>query len=306
MEAIRSSGPNFPQWFDCTYFQEVIGFSRARAESAFSALVASRIEFGPRDTAVKTAPVPRTSRIGISPHAPYTVSPQLLEKLVSLACRNGMPMAMHVAESREELELLQTGEGPFQELLEERSMWDADAIPAGSRPMSYLKLLADAPRSLVIHGNYLADDELAFVGANRDRMSLVYCPRTHAYFNHEPYPLRTALASGVRVTLGTDSRASNPDLSLLEEMRFVARAYPDISPHDVLRMGTLSGAESLGRDDEVGSITVGKLANLVAVPIAADAKVGLDGALESVLSGDEQVSNVWVRGVRITHGRYDP
>ena len=62
------------------------------------------------------------------------------------------------------------------------------------------------------------------------------------------------------MALGTDSRASNPDLNLLAEMRHVARMHPTIDPHDVLRMGTLTGAEALGRAEDVGSLAAGKLA----------------------------------------------
>lgn len=294
---------------DVTYFHEVIGYSLARATSALEAAF-GRVDLGQRlldfrvKNSLKVGRVGCDARHGVSPHAPYTVSPQLVYELVLLACKREMPMAMHVAESREELELLEDGTGPFQELLEERSMWDPDAIPLNSRPMNYLKLLADAPRSLVIHGNYLADDELAFIGGNRERMSLVYCPRTHAYFDHDAYPLRKALAAGVRVVLGTDSCASNPDLSLLEEMRFVARNYSEISPHDVLRMGTLSGAESLGRGDEAGSLTAGKLANMVAVPVPENTASGGDHALEAILASHEQVSDVWVRGLRVKGGRH--
>ena len=93
---------------------------------------------------------------------------------------------------------LRDGTGPFQELLEERSMWDAEAIPRGSRPLDYLRMLAEAPRALVIHGNYLDAEERAFLAEHADRMSLVYCPRTHAYFGHPPYPLAELLAAGVQ------------------------------------------------------------------------------------------------------------
>ena len=205
---------------------------------------------------------------------------------------------MHLAESREELELLRDGTGPFRELLDERSMWDPQAIPRGSRPLDYLRMLADAPRALVIHGNYLDDEELAFLGANRERMSLVYCPRTHAYFFHPPYPLGRALAAGVHVALGTDSRASNPDLSLLEEMRFVMRSHPAIGPYSILHMGTLAGAEALGRDGQVGSIAVGKLANLVAVPIPNDASGGPEELLRRVFTDDTTPSSVYLAGAR--------
>jgi 5-methylthioadenosine/S-adenosylhomocysteine deaminase len=85
-------------------------------------------------------------------------------------------------------------------------------------------------------------------------------------------------------------------------MRFVARAYPAIAPHDVLRMGTLEGAEALGRDDEVGSLTTGKLANIVAVPLDETSAGGPDDALESLFSTNLPVSGVWVRGARCKMG----
>lgn len=273
---------------DWVSFFEVIGFSRARAASAAAALV-ERLD----------DPANRGRRIGISPHAPYTVSPDLLQLLIAVSRQRRLPVAMHLAESREELELLATGTGAFQQLLEERSMWDADAIPHGSRPLDYLRLLAEAPRSLVVHGNYLNADELKFLANRRDRMSLAYCPRTHAYFQHTPYPLAEALALGVRVTLGTDSRASNPDLSLLAEMRFVANSHPRLDPNTVLRMGAIAGAEALGLEAEVGSLTPGKLANIVAIPVRDASNATSEDLLQEVFAGDSIPSEVWYRGVQL-------
>jgi cytosine/adenosine deaminase-related metal-dependent hydrolase len=229
-------------------FQEAIGFSAGRVDS-----VASEMER--RVDAAGCA-------AGISPHAPYTVNPQLLVRLVDLAIDRQLPIAMHLAESREELELLRDGSGPFQELLAERSMWDDAAIPRGSRPLDYLRQLARAPRSLAIHGNYFDAEEIAFAAAHPDRMSVVYCPRTHAYFGHEPYPLAAMLDAGVRVALGTDSLASNPDLNLLSEVQSVASCFPRIDPATLLRMATLDAAEALGFGDLVGSLTPGKRAEI--------------------------------------------
>ena len=173
-----------------------------------------------------------------------------------------------MAESTEELRLLNSGDGPFRDLLEELGAWDSTAIPHGTRPLDYLRRLADADtRSLIIHGNYLTDEEIALIGRNRDRISVVYCPRTHAYFGHARHPLPKLLAAGANVALGTDSRASNPDLNLLEEMRFDRRAYPEISANTILELGTLRGAEALGQDAEYGSIAPGKLANLAIIPL---------------------------------------
>jgi cytosine/adenosine deaminase-related metal-dependent hydrolase len=259
-------------------FLEVIGFSRARADSAFAAL-------GERLTQAQALGHP----VGLSPHAPYTVSPALLEKLVRLACEKQLPVAMHLAESEEELELMAAGAGPFRELLEARSMWDAEAIPAGSRPIDYLRRLREAPRSLVIHGNYFQPDEHEFLAANADRMTLVYCPRTHGYFRHPPYPLADLVRRGVRVALGTDSRASNPDLGLLGEVRHVARMHPDVPAAEVLKMATLHGAMALGCDGACGSITPGKLANLIAIPTDSD-------SLADVLAAKTAPATIWLRG----------
>jgi cytosine/adenosine deaminase-related metal-dependent hydrolase len=267
-------------------FAEVIGFSRARAESAFVAAQTS-LELLRR----------LCGEVGVSPHAPYTVSPELLQRLIGLANQRFLPVAMHLAESEEELELLDAGTGPFQELLEERSMWDAEAIPRGSRPMDYLRMLAEAPRALIIHGNYLDGDEFDFIAANADKLSVVYCPRTHAYFRHPPYPLAELFRKGVRVALGTDSRASNPDLNLWEEMRYVSRTFPAIDPRQILRMATLSGAEALGRDAVTGSITPGKMANLLAMPLEIHRTANADDALESLFANDAMPTSVWFQGI---------
>lgn len=240
-----------------TLFAEAIGFSRARATSALAA-VGERV-----DSYRATG-----HRVGISPHAPYTISPTLLRMLVLLAKREGAPVAMHLAECEEELDLLANGSGALRELLESRSMWDATAIPSGSRPLDYLRILSDAPRVLVIHGNYLDQAEYAFLAQHAERMSLVYCPRTHAYFAHPRFPLAALLAGGVRMALGTDSRASNPDLNMLAEMRHAARSHPDVAPDAILRMATLGAAEALGIADRCGSIAPGRRADLIAVPLA--------------------------------------
>jgi cytosine/adenosine deaminase-related metal-dependent hydrolase len=128
-------------------------------------------------------------------------------------------------------------------------------------------------------------------------MSLVYCPRTHAFFGHPPYPLAELICKGVRVAIGTDSRASNPDLDLWAEMRFVAKAHPQIGPHQILRMATLCGAEALGRDAVTGSITAGKMANLVAMPLNIRRRANADEALESLLANNVLPTLVWCQGL---------
>jgi aminodeoxyfutalosine deaminase len=206
-------------------------------------------------------------QIGFSPHAPYSVHPDLLAAVVELSRQQRIPVAMHLAESPEELELLQHGGGPLRAFLEELGAWDATTVPHGTRPLDYLRLLANAHRALVVHGNYLDDEEIAFLGAAADRMSVVYCPRTHDWFAHCDYPLEKLLAAGATVALGTDGRGSSPDLSLLGEMRFAARKHAGVPLADILSMGTIQGARALGRETELGSLAPGKRADLAIVAL---------------------------------------
>ncbi len=275
--------------------QEAIGYSQARAASATAGVEQNLAELA--DLAADADP----SRIslGVSPHAPYTASPALVRELVSVAVERGAPVALHLAESEEELELINAGSGPFQQLLEERGMWDPWAIQRGASPMDYLRILTKAPRALVVHGNYLDDASLAMMGRHAGAMSLVYCPRTHAYFDHPPYPLSQAISMGVRVCLGTDGLGSNPDLSLLSEMREVAARHPQLGPESVLRMGTLSGAEALGLERVSGCIRTGMPADLVAVPLPSGATGGAVGILEAILADQQPVSSVWLEGSEV-------
>ena len=230
---------------------------------------------------------------GLSPHAPYTVHPQLLARVVELSARRRTPLAMHLAESREELEFLRDGGGPFRELLESRGGWDPAARPPGARPLDELRALSGAHRALVVHGNYLDDEEIDFLGRQRDRMAVVYCPRTHAWFGHERYPLEKLRAAGAVVALGTDSRASSPNLSLLDEMRHVARAFPAMSRAAILEMGTLNGARALGFGAAVGTLQPGKLANLAAVALPRDRAADPH---ELLLDAGGAVVGAWVLG----------
>jgi aminodeoxyfutalosine deaminase len=227
------------------------------------------LRFGDIESRLQQAAAFTNSRsgafFGLSPHAPYTVHQNLFHQLCDIATARRCPIAMHLAESREELQLLHTSLGPFRDLLEERGWWEPGAIGLGVRPLEYLKRLAPAPCSLVIHGNYLDAEEVEFLAANRNTMSLVYCPRTHAYFDHEPYPLFSMMSRGVRVALGTDSRASNPDLDLLKEMQFVVERH-GIPPAQALQLATVNGATAMGMLS-YGAISLDKPANLAIMSI---------------------------------------
>lgn len=243
---------------DAVIFLEAIGLTHERVKE----------KLAEAERHLAAAPESGNWRAGLSPHAPYSVRTELFDGLVALAAQARVPVAFHLAESREELQLLASGDGPFRDMLGRLGVWDPAAIPRGTRPLDYLQRLAGGGvQALVIHGNFLDDDEIEFAARHRRTMSVVYCPRTHAYFGHVRHPLPRLLAAGANVALGTDSRASNPDLNLLEEMRYVRREFPELSSATVLELGTLRGAEALGRASSFGSLEPGKLANLAVVPL---------------------------------------
>lgn len=197
---------------------------------------------------------------GVSPHAPYSVHPTLLTKLINISIAARSPIAMHVAETREEIELLDTQSGKFVELLRDLNAWNPTAETSANSIDIVIDELSRSTRSLLVHGNYLTNSQLQTVAKNE--ISIVFCPRTHAWFGHSKWPLQLALEMGINVCLGTDSRASNPDLNLLNELKAVAQHHPEIGSNTILQLGTLNGAMALGIADSFGSIEPEKSANL--------------------------------------------
>jgi cytosine/adenosine deaminase-related metal-dependent hydrolase len=227
-------------------YYELLGLPQVRAALAWDAAKTWLDLRGPTDTC----------RPGLSPHAPYSTRTQLF----AAASITGVPVAMHLAETTVELDLLGDWYGPLVPFLRDLGVWDPEGLFASTDEI--LRLFKGLVPVVVAHGNYLKLD--APIAANT---TIVYCPRTHAAFGHSPHPFREFLKRGVRVALGTDSLASNPDLDILAEARFVHRHYPDVPAADVLRMVTLSGAEALGWEAETGSLTPGKSADLVVLPL---------------------------------------
>lgn len=228
---------------------------------------------------------------GLSPHAPYSVHPDLFRQAVQLAQSSQVSVAMHLAETEAERELLFDGTGEFRTLLQDFGLWQPDLF--GGRTWSeFLEPLSELPRALVIHGNYFGTDELRFLAQN-PQLTLVYCPRTHAAFGHPPHPWQTLLNLGGSVALGTDSRASNPDLSLWKELQFLAANFPNVSQLELLQLATINGARALNRRQDHGSLETGKLANLLVIGPAPDDGPALH---HSLISNHTTIQRVMHRG----------
>lgn len=213
-------------------------------------------------------------RAGLSPHAPYSVHPDLFEKAVALAAARRLPIAMHLAETEAELQLLDSGDGPLAEMLREFGFPPEALRPRRAKPLDYLRELARCERALVVHGNFLSREEIEFV-ARTPSLTVVYCPRTHDYFGHAEHPWREVLRRGGRVAVGTDSRASNPDLSLWNELLFLRERFPDFDPRELLAIGTIRGAEALG-DASCGAIVPGEVGDLAVIALPTEAAASAD------------------------------
>lgn len=235
-------------------YQEVIGISQPRAAEQVIQL-----------SQLLSAGAGRNElQIGLSPHAPYSVHPQLLQAIVETSKSSGCPLAMHLAENKSERELIGRCEGEFRTFLEERNLWPGDVWREFRTINDYLRVLSDASSCLIVHGNDLQEDEIEFL-ATQPQMSVVYCPRTHAYFGHDPHPLPKLLEQEIRVALGTDGRSSNPDLDLWREAKFVREAFPELNPHSVLDLATRNGAAALDLSSD--GLTIGKPARWSAIEL---------------------------------------
>jgi cytosine/adenosine deaminase-related metal-dependent hydrolase len=243
-------------------FAELIGLKRERALQTSDEAWNWIATVGPE------AQVAACARPGLSPHAPYSTASWLYQR----AAASRMPLSTHLAEMPEELELLATRDGPLRELLEDLGAWDDDWEPIGHRPGDYVRKgeLRNADW-LIAHGTYFDPSEFwqlrAEAGPKGARVAVAYCPRTHARFRHAPHPYRAMLERGVVVCLGTDSLASSPSLSILDEMRFLHRRDAPLSGALMLTMATLFGAWALRAETTTGSLKVGKSADLAIISL---------------------------------------
>lgn len=220
------------------------------------------------------------NRVWLSPHAPYSTLPELLQGTARLAQKRNWRVSIHVAESRQEFDMFQHARGPMHDWLR-RNGRDPGDCGHGS-PVAHLarhKLLGE--NVLAIHVNCLARGDATLLAKNRT--SVVHCPRSHNYFKHPPFQRARLAGAGVNLCLGTDSLATvrktgrhKPELDMFAEMRALADEDRAISPADILEMATINGARALGMAGRIGELSPGAYADLIAFPYSGKSKNILD------------------------------
>jgi cytosine/adenosine deaminase-related metal-dependent hydrolase len=214
-------------------------------------------------------------------------------RCVEVARLGGLPLATHLAETPHEETFLDNHSGPFRGLWQTLQAWDEDVPTFRGGPVRFAQAvgLLDYP-TLLAHVNYCDDDELRLLAAGK--ASVVYCPRTHAYFGHPPHRWRDMLRMGINVAIGTDSCASSPDLNLVEELRLLRRIAPQVPADELWQMATTRAARAIQMSESLGSIRAGKAADFVVFPVAGD------HPLTHVLETSLLPCEVWIDGATVS------
>lgn len=229
--------------------------------------------------------------LSFAPHAPYTVSDAPLRSVLTYADEMNLTVHMHLHETAHEVEAQRqnTGQTPLQRLRQ-------------------LGLLT--PAFIGVHMTQLAAADIAAYAETGAH--IVHCPESNLKLASGFCPVAACLAAGINVALGTDGAASNNDLDMISEMRtaaLLAKAVAGdagaVSAATALRMATLNGAKALGLDAEIGSLTVGKQADVAAIDLSELETQPLFNPLAQIVYAADrrQVSDVWVAGRQLLKNR---
>ncbi len=228
--------------------------------------------------------------IGLAPHALFTASPNLYRRCEEIADRDHAFLTTHLAESREEMEMFRDGSGPLYNFIKSigRPMDDCGQETPLEKFVGSFGDASLPAQWIVAHLNELAEADFDLLERSKRRFHIAHSPRSHDYFGHSRFAFEKLRALGFNICLGTDSLASNENLSLFDEMRAFQRDEPGISPDKVLEMVTVNPALALHHENVFGRIRPGFQADLIAVPCSGDGNlfeqiVAFDGPVDWML-----------------------
>ena len=251
------------------YYQEVFGPDPEDCGASLAELQAAMARLGPLATG--------QVRLGVSPHAPYTVSEPLYRGVAEFARRAGLALAVHLAESREETALVRDGTGPFADALRARGI---SIAAQGVSPVQYLLRLGVLASGACLCIHCVQADAADIAALARAGAAIAHCPRSNRAHGHGTAPLAAFRAADLAVGLGTDSVVSTADSNLWAEA-----SAAGLAGEEALRLLTLGGAEALGLEHEIGSLERGKEADLAVFPPTALAGTPPPAALLTVVAG---------------------
>jgi len=225
---------------------------------------------------------------GLAPHALFTASPNLFHRCEEIARRENILLTTHLAESREEMSMFCDGTGSLFEFMKEIGRPIDDCGQATPLEVFVATLSGSAlPQKWIIaHLNELSESDFGLLARSTSKFHLVHSPRSHGYFAHSPFPFERLHALGFNICLGTDSLASNENLSLFAEMRAFQRNEPNVSPRKIFEMVTVNAARALNQQNALGRIRPGFHVDLTSIPCS-----GSTNLFEEIVAFDQPVQS---------------
>ena len=238
------------------HFIELLGWARGIARSRYDAGKKLADEFISQGLDEK--------HISLVPHAPYSVSVELWD-LMKTGFRS-KTVTIHNQESLAENDFFSTGNGDLNRLYTEMKMDNSHFKAPGSRSLPYyLSKLSGAGRILLVHNTFMDEADLIEACHFSDDLFLCLCPNANLYIENRLPDIPLFLKHTDRIVLGTDSLASNHQLSILEEMKSIKKIFPDVLSADMLVWATSNGARALSFDSRLGDFKKGKNPGIVLI-----------------------------------------
>ncbi len=241
-------------WFS---FLEVYGFSEKRIDEIWHKGVLDFMHMRTFRSPEKLMPCT------LVPHAPYSVSEKLFEKMSNSSAYQNAIGCIHLAESDEEVEFLLHGTGKIADRLHDFGIDQSDWTPPGIRPLQFvLPKMMMRSKALFVHNTVLNAADFEWLAAQpeevRNKVHFCFCPGANLFIEKRLPDFKLFLNAGYPLMLGTDSLASNIHLSILEEMKLVTAAVPTLDTQTALEWACLNPARFFGWDNALGSIEKGK------------------------------------------------
>lgn len=253
-------------------FIELLAFDPARAAEA--------LQFG-QELRKQFSTLPNS----LVPHAPYSVSPELMRMIAYVHTVEQTPITIHNQESASENEFFEKGTGRVNELYAFLHMDISFFKPKGKSALqSYLhELYSDSPL-LLVHNTFSTAADIAYATQTHKNLYWCFCPKANLYIENRLPDYKLFTEAGVKITLGTDSLASNDTLSILEEMKTIAAAAPWITTVQLLTWATANGAEALRMQEQLGTFEKGKKPGVLQLKnLGDDLRMGAAGEVVRVL-----------------------
>ena len=215
------------------------------------------------------------NKISYVPHAPYTVSKSLFE--IIRAQNNGQQatISIHNQETPHEDNLFLKKEGGFVEFFGGFGVTLDNFKPSGKTAIHYaMENMDPAQRTLFVHNTMTGAEDIKAAHAWSDNVFWATCANANLYIENRLPNYKLFIDNNAKMTIGTDSLTSNWRLSVLDEMKTIAKYQSYVGFETLLKWATLNGAEALGFDDELGSFDVGKKPGVNLLNLNSDLKLG--------------------------------